>query len=75
MNPLLTLLCTALLICSPALSADPTPAATPAAATQETGYWLSTTGKRHNAKCRYYQKTKGIPCNAQDGIACKVCGG
>lgn len=38
-------------------------------------YWLSDTGKRHNARCRYYQTTKGSPCGAKDGALCKICGG
>lgn len=39
------------------------------------GFWLSDNGKRHTPKCRYYRATKGAPCNANDGVACKVCGG
>jgi hypothetical protein len=39
------------------------------------GFWLSENGKRHNAKCQYYRGSKGAPCNANDGVACKVCGG
>ena len=39
------------------------------------GFWLSDNGKRHNAKCQYYRASKGAPCNANDGVACKVCGG
>ena len=85
-----TLLCGAMLISGPVFAAEkapappdatpaatpaPTPAPTPAAAEAETGYWLSATGKRHNSKCRYYKKTKGIPCKAGDGTACKACGG
>ena len=38
-------------------------------------YWLSSTGKRHNSTCRYYKSSKGRPCRAKDGVACKVCGG
>jgi len=76
MKLLPVLLCAALLVCGPAFGAESTPAATPAAAqTQETGYWLSSTGKRHNAKCQFYKKSKGVPCNATDGVACKKCGG
>ena len=71
------LLCGALLICGPVFGAEPTP--TPASSAQEpgndTGYWLSASGKRHNEKCRYYKKSKGAPCGAKDGVACKVCGG
>ena len=39
------------------------------------GYWLSSTGKRHNSSCRYYKSSKGRACGAKDGVACKVCGG
>jgi hypothetical protein len=34
---------------------------------------ISSTGKRHNSRCRYYGS--GRPCGATDGIACKICGG
>lgn len=34
---------------------------------------ISSTGKRHNSGCRYFGS--GRPCGANDGIACKVCGG
>jgi hypothetical protein len=36
-------------------------------------YTISSTGKRHNSRCRYYGS--GRPCGPTDGIACKVCGG
>jgi len=39
------------------------------------GYWISSTGKRHNANCRYYQTSKGRPGSPGEGVACKVCGG
>ena len=39
------------------------------------GYWLSSTGKRHNSRCRYYKKSKGRPCGPSEGVACKICGG
>lgn len=39
------------------------------------GWWLSSTGKRHNSKCRYYKTGKGRPCEKADGTACKKCGG
>ena len=77
------LLCAVALVCGPVSSmAEPTPTPSPTPvptltpeAPQETGYWLSATGKRHNSKCRFYQKTRGIPCKATDGTACKSCGG
>jgi len=38
---------------------------------QETGYWLTTSsGKRHNSKCRYYKTSKGRPCKPDEGTAC-----
>lgn len=36
-------------------------------------YSRSSTGKRHNSRCRYY--TPGSPCGPNDGVACKICGG
>ncbi|MDE0737336.1 MAG: thermonuclease family protein, partial [Pirellulaceae bacterium] len=40
-------------------------------------HWLNTSsGIRHNRKCHQFGKTKsGRSCGAQDGRACKVCGG
>jgi hypothetical protein len=40
---------------------------------QGTGFSLSSTGIRHNARCKYYNTRK--PCNANDGKACRICGG
>ena len=38
--------------------------------------WLTTSSsKRHNSSCRYYMNSKGRPCRADEGIACKICGG
>ena len=70
----------AALVCGPVLAAEappatPTPTPSPTPAAQEKGYWLSTSGKRHNGKCRYFKKTKGVSCEEKDGVACKVCGG
>jgi hypothetical protein len=36
-------------------------------------YSRSSTGKRHNSRCRYY--TPGSPCGPSDGVPCKICGG
>jgi cell shape-determining protein MreC len=36
-------------------------------------YTISSTGKRHNSRCRYFGS--GRPCGPTDGIPCKVCGG
>ena len=38
-------------------------------------YWVSSTNKRHNSTCRYYQKSKGRLGGKNEGVACKVCGG
>ncbi len=51
------------------------PKATPAPATSGAAFWISTTGKRHNARCRYYGTSKGRSGSATEGVACKVCGG
>lgn len=37
-------------------------------------YKLSSTGKRHNSRCRYFNSA-GRACSATEGVACKVCGG
>lgn len=43
---------------------------------QSTGYWItSSSRKRHNSSCRYYQSSNGRPCTADEGIPCKICGG
>ena len=39
------------------------------------GWWLSSQGKRHNSKCRYYKMGKGRSCGKDDGTPCKKCGG
>ena len=39
-------------------------------------YWLSTSsGQRHNSRCRYFKTGEGRFCGAEDGKACKLCGG
>lgn len=48
---------------------------TPNQPAQAGGYWISSTGKRHNARCRFYGTSKGRSGSATDGVACKVCGG
>lgn len=37
--------------------------------------WVTSTGKRHNSKCRYYGKGEGHTAKPGEGVACKVCGG
>ena len=39
-----------------------------------TGYRISSTGKRHNSRCRYFNSS-GRAGTANEGVACKVCGG
>lgn len=36
-------------------------------------YSVSSTGKRHNSRCRYFGS--GRSASANEGIACKICGG
>jgi hypothetical protein len=36
-------------------------------------YTISSTGKRHSSRCRYYGS--GRPCGPTDGVPCKTCGG
>jgi hypothetical protein len=49
--------------------------ATPTPPADAGGYWISSTGKRHNARCRFFGTGKGRSGSATDGVACKVCGG
>jgi hypothetical protein len=48
---------------------------TPTPPVEAGGYWISSTGKRHNARCRFYATSKGRKGAASEGQACKVCGG
>jgi len=41
----------------------------------DTGYRLSGSGVRHNAKCRYYASPSATPCSPTAGKPCKMCGG
>jgi len=39
-------------------------------------YWITTSsGKRHNSGCRYFQTSRGRAGEATEGTACKICGG
>lgn len=39
-------------------------------------HWItSSSSKRHNSNCRFYKTSTGRPCAANEGTACKVCGG
>ena len=56
------------------------PAATttvaPASQPQELTHWMTfSSSKRHNSRCRWYKNSNGRPCRADEGVACKVCGG
>ena len=57
----------------------PVSARTPApvnATWPDTGYWLSTnSNKRHNRHCENYRKTRGYPCQKNEGERCGKCGG
>ena len=41
----------------------------------DTGYRITKSGVRHNAKCRYYNSQSAVPCGKDDGRPCKICGG
>ena len=51
------------------------PAGTTTGASAKAGFWISSTGKRHNSGCRYYQTSKGRTGSSDEGIPCKICGG
>ncbi len=57
--------------------APPVPSATsPPVSVAGGDYWLTaSSGVRHNSTCRYYKKSKGRPCTANEGQPCKKCGG
>ena len=59
---------------SPSPTAAPTAAPAVPAAESAGGFRLSSTGKRHNARCRYFS-SNGRACGPTDGVACKICGG
>ena len=71
-------------VCKPGVAGSPAPSSPspvsrpsvsePQARTDS--HWLTTSsGVRHNSRCRYYQNSKGRPCGPQEGRACKTCGG
>ena len=51
------------------------PTNTAAEASQDTGYWLSSNGVRHNWHCKLYKMPPGRYCKATDGKPCKKCKG
>lgn len=56
-----------------AASTTTTPSAGGSTPPAATGWSLSKSGTRHNAKCRYFDS--GTACQATDGKPCKICGG
>jgi len=62
---------------APVQSQDSTTVQTPTTQQKaKTGYWITTSsGVRHNSSCRYYMNSKGRNCGANEGRACKICGG
>lgn len=48
----------------------------PASSAEPQRYWVtSSSGKTHNASCRYYANSKGYYSSAGTGNNCKICGG
>jgi hypothetical protein len=61
---------------TPAPTPQPPSSSNPSAAQDNSqAFWLSSTGKRHNKRCRYYGTGRGHPCGPNDGVPCKICGG
>lgn len=48
---------------------------TPAKILPDGARWISTTGKSHNASCRYFGQGKGRTGKQGEGVPCKICGG
>jgi hypothetical protein len=61
----------------PASPSTPSPArVVPSKPSSAVEYWITTSsGKRHNSGCRYFQTSRGRPGEATEGTACKICGG
>jgi len=56
--------------------AKPATIAPQAPASTVNAYWLTIKSNvRHNSKCKYYQHSKGRPCDKDEGRPCKICGG
>jgi hypothetical protein len=62
---------------SPAAPTSPSPVRlAPSKPSSAAEYWITTSsGKRHNSGCRYFQTSRGRPGGATEGTACKICGG
>jgi hypothetical protein len=42
----------------------------------EKTHWITTSsGIRHNSRCRYFKNSNGRMCTPDEGRACKICGG
>jgi len=54
-------------------STKPPPKEQPVAPDNE--FWLSSSGRRHNSRCRYFKTGEGKICTKDEGEPCKVCGG
>ncbi len=61
----------------PTAPSTPSPArVVPSKPSSAVEYWITTSsGKRHNSGCRYFQTSRGRPGGANEGTACKICGG
>lgn len=58
---------------APKQESAPAPEAKPK---ESSNFWItSSSGVRHNEKCRYFKTSKGRPCTKDEGRACKICGG
>jgi len=44
---------------------------------REVNYWITSSGKRHNSSCRYYENTQNghYTTSRDEGYPCKKCGG
>jgi hypothetical protein len=67
-------------VSTPPPAPPPTPSAARVVPTKPSSaaveYWITTSsGKRHNSGCRYFQTSRGRPGGATEGTACKICGG
>lgn len=53
----------------------PRPTVTPTPSASGGSFWISSTGKRHNSRCRYFGTGQGHSVTTAQGVACKICGG
>lgn len=58
------------------IQADAPAAGTNQVQSVERTHWITTSsGIRHGKSCRYFNASKGRFCGADEGRACKICGG